>query len=182
MALFDRVKNILITPKTEWPVIAGEAATVQSLYVGYILILTAIGPIAIALSLGVGVALVSYVIGLAMPFLLAAIVNLLAPVFGGDKNFVRSLQLVAYALTAAWIAGILQFIPVVGTLLGLVAGLYSLYTFYLGAPVLGKCAPQKAVVFTVVVVLCGIVLSLLLSFILFSLMSGGMMMTPGMMR
>jgi hypothetical protein len=33
-----------------------------------------------------------------------------------------------------------------------------------------------------VVVLCGIVLSLLLSFILFSHMSGGMMMTPGMMR
>ena len=26
MGVIDRVKNILLTPKTEWPVIAGEAA------------------------------------------------------------------------------------------------------------------------------------------------------------
>ena len=44
MTIVDRVKNILIAPKTEWPVIAGETATVQSLYTGYILILAAIGP------------------------------------------------------------------------------------------------------------------------------------------
>ena len=30
MALIDRVKNILLSPKTEWPKIAGETATVQS--------------------------------------------------------------------------------------------------------------------------------------------------------
>jgi hypothetical protein len=31
MALVDRVRNIVLNPRTEWPVIAGEAATVQPL-------------------------------------------------------------------------------------------------------------------------------------------------------
>ena len=47
MNVVDRVKNILINPKQEWPKIAAEPATVQSLYVGYIMILAAIGPLAI---------------------------------------------------------------------------------------------------------------------------------------
>ena len=40
--LIDRVKNILLTPKTEWPVIAGESATVPDLYKNYIVVLAAI--------------------------------------------------------------------------------------------------------------------------------------------
>ena len=47
-----------------------------------------------------------------------------------------------------------------GGLIGLVAAIYAWYTFYLGAPVLKKCPPEKAVPFTIVVVLCGIVLAI----------------------
>jgi hypothetical protein len=186
MALIDRVKNMLVTPKTEWPVIAGEAPTVQSLYVGYILILAAIGPIAMALRLGLfgmglGVAVISYVIGLLMTYLLAWIVDALAPSFGGEKNFIRSLQLTAYSFTAAWVAGIFHLIPVIGGLLAFAAAIYTFYTFFLGAPVLRKCSQEKAAVYTIVIVLCGIVLGALLSYVLFSLMGGGGMMgTMGM--
>jgi Yip1 domain len=176
MALVDRVKNILFTPKTEWPVVAGEAATVQSLYTGYIMILAAIGPLVTALMYGVVVAIVSYVIGLAMVYVMALIADALAPSFGGEKNFIRALQLVAYGFTAAWVGAILQLIPFLGPLLGLAAVAYSLYTFYLGAPVLRKCAAAKAVGYTVVVVLCGIGLSIVVSFVLFGLVGGGMMM------
>src|SRR5689334_23208252 len=35
--LIARVKNVLLTPKTEWPVIAAEAETVQGLYTKYII-------------------------------------------------------------------------------------------------------------------------------------------------
>jgi hypothetical protein len=49
MSIVDRVKNILMSPKTEWPVIAGEATTTQALYTGYIMILAAIGPVALLL-------------------------------------------------------------------------------------------------------------------------------------
>jgi hypothetical protein len=186
MALIDRVKNILVTPRTEWPVIAGESPSVQSLYVGYILILAAIGPIAMALrfglfGMGLGTALISYVIALIMIYLLAWIVDALAPSFGGEKNFTKSLQLTAYSFTAVWVAGIFHLIPFVGPLLSIAAAIYSFYTFYLGAPVLRKSSQEKAAVYTIVVLLCAIVLGSVLSYLLFSsLMSGGMMGTMGM--
>jgi hypothetical protein len=170
-------------------VIAGEKPTVQSLFVGYILIMAAIGPIAMALRLGVfgmgiGIAVISYVIGLVMIYLLAWIVDALAPTFGGEKNFIQSLQLTAYSFTAAWVAGIFHLIPFVGSLLTLAATIYSLYTFYLGAPILKKCPQEKAAAYTIVVVLCGIVLGAVLSYVLFSSFMGGDMgmMGAGMMR
>ena len=180
MALVDRVKNILLTPKTEWSAIAGETATVQGLYTGYIMILAAIGPIALALrfglfGMGLGVALVSYVIALLMTFVLAWIVDALAPSFGGEKNLERSLQLVAYSFTAAWVAGIFHLVPFVGSLISLAGSVYSLYLFWLGAPVMRKCAPDKATGFTVVVVLCAIVAGAILSYLMFSLGGFGTM-------
>jgi hypothetical protein len=170
MALIDRVKNILLTPKTEWPTISGEAATTQSIYVEYVLILAAIGPIALMLRggmIGATVAIASYVIGLAVIFVAALIVDALAPSFGGEKNFVQSLKLVAYSCTAAWVGGIFNLLPFIGGILGLVAGIYTIYTFYLGAPVLKKCTPEKAVVFTIVIVICGFVIGAVLASILF---------------
>ncbi len=44
MNLVDRVKNILMSPQSEWPTIAAEAATTQSIYVPYVLILQRSGP------------------------------------------------------------------------------------------------------------------------------------------
>jgi len=42
MALVDRVKNILLTPKTEWPVIAAETTSTADLLKGYVAPLAAI--------------------------------------------------------------------------------------------------------------------------------------------
>jgi hypothetical protein len=175
MALVDRVKNILLTPRTEWPVIAGETATVQSLYVDYILILAAIGPLALIFAIGPVVAVISYAVSLAMVYLMAWVIDALSPTFGGEKNFVRSLQLIAYAYTAAWVAGIFHLVPFIGSLLALAAGIYSLYTLYIGVPVMKKCPQEKAVAYTVVVVLCGIVAGAVLFNLLFSTIVGGSM-------
>jgi hypothetical protein len=178
MALIDRVKKILLVPKTEWMVISGETPTVQSLFSGYILILAALGPIAMALrggmfGPGLGIALVSYAIGLVMVYLMAWIVDLLAPTFGGENDFIRSLQLVAYSYTAAWVAGIFHLIPVVGSILALLAVIYTFYTFHLGVPILKKCPPNKATAYTIVVVLCGMALGFALSYVLFAMVIGG---------
>lgn len=175
MALIDRVKNILLSPKTEWPVIAGESATTQSIFVGYVLILAAIGPIAVALrtgGLGFAFAVLNYLIALAITFLIALIVDALAPSFGGEKNFVQSLKLVAYSYTAVWIAGIFSILPFVGGIIALLAAIYTLYTFYLGAPVLKKSTPEKAVGLTIVVVVCGVVLGVLVGGFLVTAMVG----------
>jgi len=185
MALVDRVKNILLTPKTEWPVIAGEAATTQSIYVGYVMILAAIGPIAMALRggvVGTTAALLAYAISLGITYLLALIVDALAPTFGGEKNFLQSLKLVAYSYTAAWLAGIFQLLPFLGGVIGLLAAIYAFYTFYLGVPVMKKCPGEKAVAYTIVIVICGLVLGLVIGGALMTAVVGGGMMGVGMMH
>jgi hypothetical protein len=185
MALVDRVKNILLSPQTEWPTIAAESATVQSILTGYVLILAAIGPIAIALryfGIGIAGAIVTYVMSLISLFVIAWIVDMLAPNFGGEKNFVHSFKLVAYSMTASWIAGIFKLLPFLGGIIALIALVYTLYTFYLGAPVLKKCAQDKAVVFTIIVVVCGIVLGALIGMVLLPLFALGPMAGLGMMQ
>lgn len=179
MALVDRVKNILLTPKTEWPVIDTEPTTVADLYKGYIIPLAAIGPIAQAIGLSMfGVsflgfgryrvplatavtqAVVMFVLQLVGVFVLALIIDALAPTFGGVQNRVQALKVAAYSYTAAWIAGIFGLFPAL-SILGIL-GIYSLYLLYLGLPVLMKSPENKAVSYTVVVILAGIVLSMLI--------------------
>ncbi|HEV8551881.1 MAG TPA: Yip1 family protein [Casimicrobiaceae bacterium] len=188
MNLVERVKNILLQPKSEWPKIAEEPATPQSLYLGYVAILAAIGPLAILIRSGgmaIVAAAVQYMIALVVTFLLALLVDALATTFGGEKNFVQSLKLTAYSYTAAWLAGIFLIVPVLGGIVGLLAAIYAWYTFYLGVPVLKKCPQDKAVGYTVVVVICGILLGVVLAGFIVSMIIGGGMMgmsTMGMFR
>jgi hypothetical protein len=184
MNLVERIKNIIMQPRLEWAKIAVEPATPQSVYVNYVMILAAIGPVAIivrTLGAGAPLAIVSYVITLAVTFLLAWIVDALAPTFGGQKNFVQSLKLVAYSYTAAWLAGVFQLLGAVGGILGFIAAIYSWYTLYLGLPVMKGCPSDKAVGYTIVVVICGVLLGALLGSVLISLVVGGSMMGAGSM-
>ena len=176
MNLVDRVKGMLLSPKTEWPKIAAEPMTAQQIFTGWVLILAAIGPIAIVigwsglgLATSLRVALANYLMLLVVTAVLALIVDALAPKFGGTKDFVAALKLVAFSYTAAFVAGILHLLGHYGGVLVLIALVYSWYTLYLGAPVLRKCAPDKAIVFTVIVAVSGLILAVLMG----SLASGG---------
>lgn len=183
MSLMERAKNILLQPKTEWPVIDAEQTTTGQLYTGYIIPLAAIGPIAqiIGMSLiGVSLpflgsyrvpigyalrsAIVAYVAALVGTFVLALIIDALAPTFGGQKNQIQALKVAAYASTAAWVAGILGILPALG-LIVLLISLYSLFLLYLGLPVLMKAPQDKAMGYTVVVIVCWIVLWIIIGVI-----------------
>lgn len=165
MNLLDRIKRILAEPRDEWVKIAAEPASVQSLYTNWIMILAAIGPIALLVSMNsLQFAIAQYVRSLIMTFVLALVVDTVAPSFGGTKDFVASLKLTAYSYTATWLAGIFNVLGTLGGMIGVIATIYTLYTLFLGAPVLNKASPDKAVPFTVVVVLCGIVLFFLARF------------------
>lgn len=168
MALIDRIKGILLEPKFAWTAIAAEPATTQSIYTGWVMILAAIGPLAtlvgfadLGIAWSVRLAVGSYVIALVITFVLAMIVDVLAPSFGGQKDFVAALKLTAYSYTAAWLAGVANVLGTFGGLIVLLASIYAWYTFFLGAPVLRKCSADKAVPFTLIVVLCAIALGLL---------------------
>ena len=200
MNLVDRVKNILLTPKTEWPVIEAEQTDIKSLYLGYIMILAAIpaiagiiasmfvgsmvGAVAGRTGMGMGMgggfaighALAAYVITLVVIFVVALIVDALAPTFGGQKNQLNALKLVAYSATAGWVASIFTIIPVLGWIVAIVGSLYGIYLLYLGLPVLMKCPEDKAVVYLVVIVVVYIVLSWLLTSLIIDGMFGSAML------
>ena len=189
MSLVDRVKGILLSPKEEWPKIGSETATVPSLYSGYIMILAAIGPIALMLRAmifgffgAIVGALVMYIVAIGCTYVMALIIDALATTFGGEKNFIQSLKLAAYASTAVWVAGILHLLGGLAGILILIAALYSLYTFYLGIAVMKKCPQDKAIPYTLVVLVCGIVLFAIIGSLVTSTMFGGMAMTGGAMR
>jgi hypothetical protein len=182
MNLVDRVKRILLSPRTEWEVIDAEQTTPAALYTGYIAPLAAIGPIAqligstifgiplplmgtyrVPLGSALTGAIIGYVLTLVGTYVLALIIDALAPTFDGQRNQIQALKVAAYSSTAAWLAGIFALIPLLG-FLGLV-GLYSLYLLYLGLPVLMKTPREKALPYTAVVILAAIVLFIIIGMI-----------------
>lgn len=179
MDLIERVKNILLQPKETWAAIDTEATDAATLFTRYAMILAAIPAVCgfIGMSLigfggfgftvrlpfasGLVSMVVSYVLSLAMLFVLGLIIDALAPMFGGQKNSIQALKVAVYASTAAMLGGIFNMLPPLA-LLGMVAALYSIYLLYLGLPVLMKSDPGKSVVYTVVVIIAAIVMSVLI--------------------
>jgi len=182
MALVDRVKNILLSPRAEWQVIDAEPATVSSLYTGYIAPLAAIPAVCGAIGLAVfgysiplagGTyrvpittaltnAVVSFVFQLVGVYLFAFIVDALATSFGGTKNMMQALKLAAYSATPVWILGILSLFPGMTKMLGLVGVLYMLYLFFIGLPVCMKAPQDKAIGYAVVSIIAMFVVVLVL--------------------
>jgi len=146
--LVTRVKAILMTPKTEWPVIAAETTTVADLYKNYVVILAAIPAIAgfIGMSIvgfgffrtpivaGLTIAVLSYVMTLVGVYIIALVTDALAPTFGSVKDQMQALKTAAYSMTALWVASVAQIIPGLGGLVALVGLIYGLYLFYLALP------------------------------------------------
>ena len=130
MNIVERVKKILLEPKKEWGIISRETTNTSELYKSYIMPLAAIGPVAsiigmsivgISMPLGgsfrlplttsIGSAVVQYVLNLVGVYLLAMIVDFLAPTFSGEKNIDQALKLAAYSYTAGWLSGIFVMFP-----------------------------------------------------------------------
>lgn len=194
--IIQRAKDILSKPKETWPVIAAEPATTQSIYVPYVVALAAIGPVAQFIggqvfgftAFGVTYhppiasalvsAILSYGLTLATVFLLALVIDGLAPNFGGQKNQVQALKVAAYSATASWVGGIFGLVPALG-LIGALLGLYGLYLLYLGLPVLMKAPQDKAIGYTAVVVIVAIVLFLIVGAVVASLTAPSLLSIRG---
>lgn len=174
MNLVERAKNILVTPKTEWEVIKNEQTTTADLFTKYAMILalipvvaTFIGQSLIGISLGpfgsykvpvtsgLVYAVVYYILSLAGVYVIAFIIDALAPSFGSTKNMDASLKVSVYSYTAVWIAGIFGIIPILG-ILGIL-GLYSLYLMYLGLKIVKDTPQDKLVGYLIVVIIVAII-------------------------
>ena len=175
MNLVERAKNIVLQPSREWKVIEAEPHTVQGLYTQYVMILAAIPAVCgfIGLSLiGIGVfgatyrvpiasgvahMVVSYVLSLGSVYVLALLIDALAPSFGAQKNLIQAMKVAAFTPTAGWLAGVFSIIPSLG-IIGALLGLWSLYLLYTGLPILMKPPAEKAVPYVVVVIIAAIVI------------------------
>jgi hypothetical protein len=194
-SLIERVKNILLQPATEWPVIETEPATIRGIYMSYVCILAAIPPIASLIGMllfGYAAAAFSgfmianvvlhYLGSLAIVYLLAMVIDALAPTFGGTKDMVRAFKVAAYSMTPFWIGGLLLIIPTLGMLVWLI-GLYGIYLMYLGLPLLMKPPEDKAIPYVAVsavamLVLIGLVYAIIQRVLIAMVMSPGMMGVP----
>lgn len=175
--LVDRAKSIIMKPAEEWPKIAEEPASIGDIFVKYAVPLAAIGPVSTLIGSQIfgygafgfsfkpsfmgalGAAVVSYVAMLVGLFVLMLIANFLAPRFGGAQDNTRAFKLVAYSMTAGWIAAVFGLLPALGILAAL-GGLYGIYLFYLGAPGLMSVPKDKAAGYTAVTIVAAVVLYL----------------------
>jgi len=178
--IVGRAKAILVSPNTEWPVIAGETESVQGVFTRYVVPLAAIGPICAFIGgqvFGIGVlgfryhptlfgglatAITTYVMSLLSIFLISWVANFLADKFGGKQDFTRAFRLCAYAMTAGWIAGVFNILTSL-SLLVLLASLYGIYLFYLGATPMMAVPKDKAVGYTAVTIVGVIVIGIIIA-------------------
>lgn len=173
--LVDKVKAILLKPKEEWPKIAADPSTPGDVITRYAIPLIAIGPIASFIGgqvfgygafgfsyrpgivAGLTSAVVQFVVSLVALVVITLVADFLAPKFGGEANRRQAFKWVAFSCTAAWVGGIFGLVPGLA-LIGSLLGLYSLYLLYLGATPMMKVPQDKAIGFTAVTVVAGIVL------------------------
>jgi Yip1-like protein len=162
MRLVERAVNIVLRPRREWLVVAAEPTTPARLFRTYVAPLAAVGPLTSIAGLtlvgitragagtflvpvggAVGHALAMYLLDLAGIYVLARVIDGLAPRYVSEPDDLRSLQLAAYAATPGWLAGALLIVPALG-MVKLLAAAYGFYLLRLGLPALMRTPPHQA--------------------------------------
>jgi Yip1 domain len=161
--VIQRARSLLVSPRTEWPVIAAERATVVDLYRDYLMIVAAIPPICqfvktsilgyawhgfrvyrLGIGQGLTAAIVEYIVSLIAVYLVAVVIEALAPTFAGQPDRVQALKVAGYSYTASWVAGFAQILPGLYALFALAGAIYSLFLLYLGLPGTMRVLPERA--------------------------------------
>jgi hypothetical protein len=175
------VSAIILKPRREWPVIKGESTTIADLFAKYAVILAAIPAVAgfigysifgrptlegympISLKENLRWTILSYILSIVSVFLLAYIIDYLAPFFGAKKDLPGSMKIVVYSHTASWLAGSLLIFPEL-SLFAIVAGFYSLFLLYTGMKSLKEVPPGRmggyfaAAIFASIIISMGILI------------------------
>jgi hypothetical protein len=177
--LIARVKSILLQPKPTWEVIDREPSTISSIYRSYVIPLAAIpavcgaigsavvgvGALGINVKVGVVPAIVNGIVGYALAlagvYVIALIIEALAPNFGGVKDRTKAFKVAAYSYTPGWVAGVLMLLPTLSPLI-VIASIYGLLLLFWGLPRLMKAPEDKAAAYTGVVIVVAIVVSIVI--------------------
>ena len=191
MNLIERVKNILLSPATEWETIKKEDHMVSDLFTQYVLKLAAIpaisGLIGFTLfdhaffnpSFGASLkwAISMYVMSIIGVYILAYIIDVLAPTFGSNKHLPTSLKIVVFAYTAAWVGGIFSLVPTLA-IFGALASLYSLVLLYKGLQIVKEVPQNKMAGYFVAVIIASLIVYGITGAIISKFAFGGNPMMP----
>jgi hypothetical protein len=174
--MISRAKGLILNPRAEFEGIAAEpeanpldvlvkwAVPVSAVpavagFLGSLLFLMGFGWIGPLLASTI----VGYVLGLVGVFVVAKIVEVLAPRFGGSADPIGAMKLAVYAPTAGWLAGVFFLLPPLGFLSLL--GLYSLYLFWVGISILTRVPEERRLPFVLAVIACAVVAHILISLV-----------------
>src|SRR5579871_3313928 len=193
MSIVDSVKNLIFAPKAEWSAIDREPGDVPYLFTNYVAILAAIpticgfigmsiiglqvpgvGTIRMSIASGLLYAIIFYLLAFATVYVIALVVDALAPTFSARKNFESALKLVVYCFTPAWLAGVFLLLPALGFLV-LIVGLFGLYLLWMGLPILMKSPPDKLIPYAAAVSIAAIII-----YIIFIQIQGAIVGSPQM--
>jgi hypothetical protein len=150
MNLVERVRNIILAPQVEWAVIDAEPTDIREIYARYVAPLAlvpavagfiggsligigvpGVGTVRVGVAAGLFGAVLQFLLLLGFVYVLALVINALAPMFGGRMDIVAAFKVAAYASTPAWLAGVFAIVPAFAFLS--VVGLYGLYLLFLAA-------------------------------------------------
>jgi hypothetical protein len=148
-SIVERVKNILLSSKSEWVVIDQGNASLSKTLTSYLLLLAAIPavislfgylfygiyehlPFKAVFKMGFKVTIMMYVVVVGGAFITAFVTNLVAENFGSVRNFDKAFALSAYAWTPFCVAGVLLIYPVpflfwLWIIIGICYGIFLLY-------------------------------------------------------
>ena len=178
MNLVERVKGILLAPDSEWRTIAAEPDDATGLFANYVAYLAAVpaicgfigtsiigftiptyGTFRVDVMSGLMAAIFQFLLAFVVVYVVALIIDALAPTFGGTKSLPNALKLAAYSYTPFWLAGVFLLVP--GLRFLTILGLYGLYLLYKGLPVLMRSPPDKSFIYAAAVVACAIIIGLI---------------------
>lgn len=154
--IFTRAYGLLREPKKEWEQIKAEETTVPNLLIGYVAPLAAIPPVCgligslIFESIRVGPineaiigVFVTWVVTIALVFLIGVLINTLADQFDADRNDIGAQKVAAYSITPALLSGLFSLWPPLWWI-SLFALAAMVFIMYRGLPVLMKAPEDRA--------------------------------------
>ena len=168
-----RAKAMLTDPSAEWARIERESGDPAYLLSRYVAVLAFVPPLfgfigacfVGAIVPGTGLmranwfdgafgAIFLYVESFIAMLVLAFIIDIAAPLFGGKKDFDAALKLAVYSFTPVWLAGIFLLLP--GLRFLMLTAFYSVYVLAVGLPRLMKTPKTQSPLYIALAAACAL--------------------------
>lgn len=171
--LLARLKAVMVTPQTEWPVVAAEPNDAPAIrYIAVVALVPALARLAGGWLIGgylpllpaLAGAVVAYLLSFASVFVVALAIDRLAPRFKAQRGYSGALRLTAYSFTPVWLAGVMLLVP--GASFLVLLGLYGIYLMWTGMPVLMQSPAEKALPYALAAAGCAIACDIALRLVL----------------